>query len=231
MIKSKNNGGDLLLYFVLLLEGVLTFISPCILPLMPIYIAYFVGDSTSENRTTQKMVKEALLFVLGFSIVFILMGLFIASIGTWLVAYQRWINIVSGLIVILFGLDMLMDNRFLSKIRPMQVHSQSGGSSFLLGITFAVSWTPCVGTFLASVYSLILNSHSYGQAAIMLVIYCIGLGIPFVLSAVLISELSIVFDWIKYKQRSIQIGSGIALVVLGILMMTGHIARWLVLLS
>ncbi len=220
-----------MVYFVLFLEGVLTFISPCILPLMPIYLAYFMGESSAGEKTARKMLRESLLFVAGFSVVFILMGLFVAQIGTFLVAYRQQINIASGLIVLLFGIDMLYHNRMLSKIRPLQLSNTHRSSSFILGLTFAISWTPCVGTFLASVYGLVVNSGSYAQAGLMLALYCAGLGVPFVLSAVLMGELKVVFDWLKSNQRTIQIVSGVAMIALGILMMTGHIARWLVYLS
>lgn len=221
-----------MIYLVLVLEGILTFISPCILPLMPVYLAYFMGEDSADETSSKKMLTESLLFVAGFSVVFILMGLFIAQIGTFLVAHRQLINIVTGLIVLLFGIDMLLQNRFASMIRPLQLSSGTNrSSSFVLGLTFAVSWTPCVGAFLASVYSLILNSGSYGQAALMLALYCVGLGIPFVLTAVLMGELKVVFSWLKRHHRTIQIASGAVLVALGVLMMTGHVARWLVLLS
>lgn len=220
-----------MVYLLLFLEGILTFISPCILPLMPIYLAYFMGEGKNGPHQNRQIVISAIYFVLGFSIVFILMGLFIAQIGTWFVAYQRQINWITGLIVMIFGFDMLGSMSLLSRIRPLQLIAERPSSSFILGLTFAVSWTPCVGTFLASVYSLILNSQSYGQATIMLIIYCLGLGIPFILTAVLLDQMKSVFDWLKQHQRHIQIFSGTLLIILGGLMMSGHITRWLVLLS
>ncbi len=220
-----------MVYLLLFLEGILTFISPCILPLLPIYLAYFMGEETSGQPHTKKVIISAIYFVLGFSVVFILMGLFIAQIGTWFVAYQRQINWLTGLIVLLFGMDMLGSMSLLSRIRPLKATKNRPSSSFILGLTFAVSWTPCVGTFLASVYSLIINSQSYGQATMMLVLYCLGLGIPFIFSAVLLDQMKSVFDWLKQRQRQIQLFSGTLLMILGGLMMSGHIARWLVLLS
>lgn len=208
-------------YIISFLEGIITFISPCLLPMIPIYITYFVGGG---ERSTGKTLKGALGFVLGFTIVFVSMGALAGTIGSFLDKYQTIVNVVSGLIVIFFGLNFLgvfKINLFRGSKRMVDTNNMSFFTTMLFGVIFSLGWTPCVGVFLGS--ALVMASQQ-GQAMtgiLMLLCYSLGLGIPFILSAVLIDQLKTAFDFIKRNYKIINMISGGLLIVVGILMATG----------
>ena len=207
------------------LEGIITFLSPCLLPMLPIYISYFAGGGV---RSTQKTLRNAVGFVLGFTVVFVAMGALAGTVGSFLTKYQTVVNIVSGLIVIFFGLNFLGVFR-LDLFRGGKGLKQGElgfFSSFAFGLIFSVGWTPCVGAFLGS--ALVMASQQ-GQAltgVLMLLCYSLGLGIPFLLSAVLIDKLKSTFDFIKRNYRVVNIISGSLLILVGVLMATGALG-WL----
>ena len=217
-------------YLISVLEGIITFISPCLLPMLPIYISYFAGGG---ERSMGKTVRNALGFVLGFSLVFMAMGALAGTVGSALKQHQM-VNVISGLIVILFGLNYLGVLR-LNLIRGSQrsVDTSNLGflSAMLFGVIFSIGWTPCVGAFLGS--ALILASQQ-GQTLVglgMLLCYSLGLGIPFVVSAVLIDQLKGAFHWIKANYKIINGVCGILLILIGVLMATGTLGRLLSALS
>lgn len=218
-------------YFISFLEGIITFISPCLLPMLPIYLSYFAGGG---QRSTKKTLTGAFGFVLGFTVMFVAMGALAGTIGSFLTKHQTAVNIVSGLIVILFGLNFLglfHLNLFRGSSRAFRSSAPGFLSALLFGIIFSVGWTPCVGAFLGS--ALMLASQQ-GQATIgmrMLLAYSLGLGVPFILSAVLIDRLKSTFDWIKGNYAHINRISGGLLIVVGISMMSGTLGRLLSLLS
>ena len=184
-------------YVISFLEGIITFISPCLLPMIPIYITYFVGGG---ERSVKKTLKGALGFVSGFSIVFIAMGALAGTIGSFLTRYQTIVNIVSGVIVILFGLNFLgvfKWNLFKGSNREVNTENMNFFSAALFGIVFSVGWTPCVGAFLGSALMLASQQGSIMTGILMLLCYSMGLGIPFVMSALLIEQLKGAFDFIK----------------------------------
>ncbi len=208
-------------YFISFLEGIITFISPCILPMIPIYITYFANGKEDKKNT----LKNALGFVLGFSIVFISLGAFAGLLGGFLQKYQTGVNIVTGLIVIVFGLNFMgvIKIGLLNGTKKASIDVKTTGffSSILFGIVFSIGWTPCVGAFLGSALMLASQQGTMTQGLVMLVLYSVGLGIPFVVSAILIDKLKSVFDVIKRNYKLINMISGGLLVVVGILMMTG----------
>ena len=220
-----------MLYFISFLEGIITFISPCLLPMLPIYISYFAGGDT---KNTKKTLTCSLGFVLGFTLVFVSLGALAGTLGSFLREYQTLVNIISGLIVILFGLNflgILKFNIFQGNGNTFNTDNLNFFSSLLFGIIFSVGWTPCVGTFLGS--ALMLASQQ-GQALIgmlMLLAYSLGLGIPFILSAILIHKLKTTFDFIKSHYTLINRISGIFLILVGVMMATGTLGKLLVLLS
>ncbi len=218
-------------YFISFLEGIITFISPCLLPMLPIYISYFAGGG---QRTTKKTVLGALGFVLGFTTVFVAMGALAGTVGSFLKEYQTAVNIVSGGIVILFGLNFLgvfRWNLFRGNRFQMDMHDMGFFSAVLFGIIFSLGWTPCVGAFLGSALMLASQQGHVLEGMFMLLAYSLGLGIPFVLSAVLIDYLKSAFDWIKKKYNIINKVSGSFLIIVGICMATGILGRLLNLLS
>lgn len=221
-------------YIISFLEGIITFISPCLLPMLPVYISYFAGGSTAaESR--KRSLQNSLGFVCGFSMVFVALGAFAGSLGVLLQRHSTVVNIVTGLIVVIFGLNFLgwikIDplNRTWRKDQP--VREPGIFSSLLFGIVFSIGWTPCVGTFLGSALMLASQQGSAYRGILMLLCYSLGLGIPFVISALLIDNLKSAFGWIKSHYRVINLISGIFLLVIGILMMTGLMGRFLSLLT
>ena len=218
-------------YFISFLEGIITFISPCLLPMIPIYLTYFAG---SGERTTKKTVTGALGFVSGFTLVFVILGALAGSVGSFLREYQTAVNLITGLIVIFFGLNFLGVFKlelFRGISRSVDTQNMNFFSAFLFGMIFSVGWTPCVGAFLGSALMLASQQGHVLKGMLMLLAYSLGLGIPFILSAVLIDYLKTAFNWIKKNYRVINVVSGGLLVLIGILMATGTLGRLLNLLS
>lgn len=214
-------------YVISFLEGIISFISPCLLPMLPIYITYFAADSErSGGRITM---RNALGFVLGFTLVFLALGVFFSTLGAFLQSYATAVNIVLGALVVLFGLG------FMGVIPPIfgtrGIRSRgTGTASFFealaFGMIFSVSWTPCVGAFLGSALAMASASGSVAQGTLMLLCFSAGLGIPFLLSAALLEHLRGAFDFIKRNYKVINLVSGGLLVVIGVLMMTGLLGKF-----
>lgn len=218
-------------YAISFLEGIITFISPCLLPMLPIYISYFAGGG---ERKTGRTLANAFGFVLGFTLVFMAMGALAGTLGSFLKTYQRAVNIVSGLLVIVFGLNFLgIFNIPLFRGARGSLNKQNMGffSALLFGIVFSLGWTPCVGAFLGSALALASQQGHVVEGMLMLLAYSLGLGIPFVFSALLIDYLKSAFDFIKKHYRIINALSGGLLVFIGVLMATGALGRLLSLLS
>lgn len=218
-------------YIISFLEGIITFISPCLLPMLPIYISYFAGGG---ERTTRKSLRGACGFVLGFTVVFVAMGALAGTIGSFLKQYQQVVNIVSGLVVIFFGLNylgILKLNLFRGSKRSVDTSDLGFFSAVVFGIIFSLGWTPCVGAFLGSALMLASQQGQMFTGMLMLLCYSLGLGIPFVLSALLIDRLKSAFDFIKRNYRVINGICGGLLILIGILMATGMMGRLLALLS
>ena len=208
------------------LEGIITFISPCLLPMLPIYISYFAGGG---ERSTGKTLKGALGFVTGFTVIFVLMGALAGTVGSFLREYQTAVNILSGLIVIFFGLNFLgifKLNLFRGSSRSVKTDNMGFFSAMVFGVIFSIGWRPCVGAFLGSALMLASQQGHVVEGMLMLLVYSLGLGIPFVLSAVLIDYLKSAFNWIKKNYQIINLVSGGFLVFVGILMAMGTMG-WL----
>lgn len=218
-------------YLITFLEGLITFISPCLLPMLPVYAAYFAGGRKEDNRSP---FWKALAFVLGFTITFAVMGAFAGTLGGLLRRYQTGVNLVCGFMVILFGLNFLgvIRLRIFRGTGGMEANTEMGIiSTFLFGIVFGLGWTPCIGAFLGSALMLASSQASWTQGILLLICYSVGLGIPFLISAVLIQKLKTTFEWIKRHYGIINKASGALLILVGILMMTGLMNQYLVLTS
>lgn len=217
-------------YVISFLEGIITFVSPCLLPLLPVYISYFAGGQ-AEVRDKRKTLVNALGFVSGFTLVFVLLGAFAGSLGFLLRQHMTLVNLLTGLVVIIFGLNFLgvLNIGVLNAARrgSASVNDLGFFSSALFGVVFSIGWTPCVGAFLGSALLLASQQGSPLQGVMMLLTYSLGLGIPFVVSALLIEQLKGTFDWIKKHYRIINQVSGGLLVVLGLLMMSGYMGYFL----
>jgi len=220
-------------YFIAFLEGVITFISPCLLPMLPIYISYFAGQTNKEDKPNALL--NALGFVLGFTLVFVLLGAVAGGVGSILSQNKNSLHLITGIIVILFGLNFMgiLHLPFL-KINPhfKQEHFKVGFlSSVIFGIVFSVGWTPCVSAFLGSALMLAASGGDTLKGIAMLFSFSLGLGLPFIMSALLIERLTSAFNFIKRNYRIINFISGVFLVIIGILMATGLMGYFLSLLT
>lgn len=214
-------------YIIAFLEGIITFISPCLLPMLPIYISYFAGGG---ERSVRKTLSSAIGFVTGFTIIFVILGALAGTVGSFLKEHQTAVNIVSGLVVVFFGLNFLgvfKLNLFRGSSRSVDTQNMNFFSALLFGVIFSLGWTPCVGAFLGSALILASQQGHVVQGMLMLLTYSLGLGIPFILSAVLIDYLKTAFNWIKRNYRIINIFSGCLLVLIGIMMASGTLGRLL----
>lgn len=215
-------------YAITFLEGIISFISPCMLPMLPIYISYFAGGSDNKHR----ILIRAICFVLGFTVTFSLLGLFAGTLGSFLTKYQTAVNVITGSIVIIFGLSYL-EVINLPFFKGMQSGKKidSAFSAFLFGMIYSISLTPCVGAFLGSALMLASTSSTAMTGLLLLITYSLGLGIPFVLSAVLIDKLNTAFNFIKKHYKVINLVCGIFLIVVGLMMAFGLLGKLLALLS
>lgn len=219
-------------YFISFLEGIITFISPCLLPMLPVYLSYFAGGD--DRRTTGNTLKNAFGFVLGFTVVFVALGAFAGTLGSFLQTYQTVLNVITGLVVVFFGLNFIgvfKLNLFRGIANPLAGKTLGFFSSMVFGIIFSVGWTPCVGAFLGSALMMASQQAHVLEGIGMLLAYSLGLGIPFVASALLIDKLKATFQWIKKHYTMINIVCGAFLILVGILMMTGLMGKYLALLS
>lgn len=218
-----------MIYLITFLEGILAFISPCLLPLLPVYISYFFAGSTEEEGSKKKALVNALGFVSGFTILFVILGAFAGVIGGFLLEYATILNIVSGSIVILLGISFMgfinipFFNLGAKLTSGKKIVLTGFFSSLLFGLVFAISWTPCIGTFLGAALMKAANSGEVLTGATLLLMFSLGLSIPFVASALLIDRFKKAFDFIKRHYKTINMISGGLLIIMGILIATGWI--------
>lgn len=210
-------------YILSFLEGIITFISPCILPMFPIYLSYFAGNKEMEGR--KQTLAHAIGFSFGFTLVFVSMGAFAGTLGGFLKEYTSLVNIISGAIMIAFGLHFIgiLKIPILDQNRRLSFQPKNLGvfSSVMFGIVFSIGWTPCVGVFLGSALMLAASAGGSVKGILLLLCYSLGLAIPFILSALLIDRLKSTFDFIKRNYRIITLISGIFLILIGIMMIFG----------
>lgn len=217
-------------YIVSFIEGIITFISPCLLPMLPVYLSYFAGGG---ERSTKKTLMGASGFVLGFTTVFTALGALAGTLGSFIKQHETAVNIILGLIVVFFGLNYMgvFKLKLFSGMKKTVKTQMNFFSAFLFGVVFSIGWTPCVGAFLGSALALASSEGDTLKGIIMLLLYSLGLGVPFLISAVLIDKLKGAFTFIKKNYKIINIICGIFLVIIGILMMTGLMNKFLTLLS
>ncbi len=217
-------------YFIAFLEGIITFISPCLLPMIPLYVSYFAGG---KERNTKKTITNALGFILGFTIVFVLMGALAGTFGQLLNEYKKIVDVITGLIVIFFGLNFLgvFKLNIFKGSKRAKTENLGFFSSMIFGMVFSIGWTPCVGAFLGSALMMAASQGQATEGIIMLLLYSLGLGIPFFISAILIDKLRGAFTFIKKHYKVINTVCGSLLVVVGVLMATGLFGKFINLIS
>jgi cytochrome c-type biogenesis protein len=219
--------------FAAFLAGLLSFLSPCVLPLVPVYISFISGVSLedlqqAERRAVlQKTIVAAFTFILGFSIIFVLLGATATTLGKFLLSKFYLISKIAGVVVIILGLHFLglfeKSLQFLNYEKRFHLKTIRVGilSSFVVGIAFAFGWTPCVGPILGPILFLAGGQDSVGQGILLLSVYSLGLGIPFLLTAIATHTFLNVFDKIKRHFRILQIISGVFLIIIGVMIVTG----------
>jgi cytochrome c-type biogenesis protein len=216
--------GQLLLALpVALLAGLVSFASPCVLPLVPGYLAYVGGMSDpGAKRDRSRVLTGVALFVLGFAVVFVAYGAAFGALGLWLVRWQEVVIRVLGVVVILMGLVFIGRFSFLQRtIKPSWRPATGLIGAPLLGIVFGLGWTPCIGPTLAAISALSVGTGSPWRGALLGLVYCIGLGIPFLLVALGLDWVAGSVAFLKRHIRAINIIGGALLVAIGVLMVSG----------
>lgn len=218
--------------------GMISFLSPCVLPLVPGYMSFMAGRSVDElevlkgNRERLAVIGMSLSFVLGFSTVFIALGAGATAISRMLIAYRQETNLIGGLIVIAFGLFMtgVINPRWLNMdVRFIHQMKTSGGplAAYVLGIAFAFGWTPCIGPILGSILTLSASTGTTGANGVALLsIYSLGLGLPFLLTALFTNHFLAGMKRFRRWGRAIHIGAGVILILMGLAMVTGQLTRF-----
>jgi cytochrome c-type biogenesis protein len=222
--QQASSGSLLLAIPVALIAGLVSFFSPCVIPLLPGYLSYATGLSGAdlEHARRGRMLAGAVLFVLGFSVVYVLLGWVSGSIGGWLVEWRRQLEIVLGIITILLGLAFAGLVPFLQRDwRIHQVPAVGLAAAPALGFLFGVGWTPCIGPTLAAITNLSLNEATAGRGALLSGFYCLGLGVPFIVAALAYRRALGAFGFIRRHQQWVTRIGGAMLVLVGLALLTG----------
>lgn len=212
---------------VALVAGLLSFLSPCVLPIVPPYIAYMSGISLegASPGSRRAALPAALFFVLGLSTVFLLLGFAASALGLLLLAYMQWLNIAAGLMVMAFGLHFLGILRLSFIERDLRLSGgQGGGSAFgayLLGLSFAFGWTPCIGPQLGAILSLAASEADLARGTVLLGVYALGLGLPFLAVAAFLPQMMRPLAALRQSAGRIEKIMGLLLWTIGLLMLTG----------
>ena len=215
--------------------GILSFLSPCVLPLVPAYISFMSGvsiDQLRQNANRQQILRKtiftSLAFISGFSVIFVLLGATATTLGAFLRKTSYSITPVAGVIIIIFGLHFLgvfkKTLQFLNYEKRFHVGNIQAGivSAFVVGLAFAFGWTPCTGPFLGSIFFLAERQQTVWQGILLLSAYSLGLGIPFLLTAIAMQKFLAVLNLVKRHFRTMEIISGLFLLTIGVLMLTGR---------
>ena len=217
--------------FFSLFMGLISFASPCILPLIPSYVSYITGisydelvDRESRSKNLNRTLLHSLAFVLGFTVIFVLLGATASLAGNVLSQHLDAIRIVGGVLVIIMGVFVMdvVNIPFLQREARLQFKNRPAGyvGTLLVGMIFGAGWTPCTGPFLGSVLALAMETATLGRGMALLTLYSLGLGIPFILSALAISAFLSSFNKLKRHFRAVKITSGVVLIIMGILLIT-----------
>jgi cytochrome c-type biogenesis protein len=213
---------------VALVAGLLSFLSPCVLPIVPPYIAYMSGvsmDQITEGHARRKTILAAIMFVLGLSTVFLFLGFTASALGRAFLQYQSWFNTGAGILVMIFGAHFIGVYRigFLDREARIDAGDQGGSAfgAYVLGLAFAFGWTPCIGPQLGAILSLAASEASIARGTTLLAVYALGLGVPFLLVAAYLPRLTGTIGWIKRNMDRIEKIMGLLLWTIGLLMLTG----------
>lgn len=216
------------------LAGLVSFVSPCVLPLIPAYLSFLTGSSLEELKAERdaagraRVIGHALAFVAGFTLVFMLLGFAASAVGNALLAYRDILARAGGVVVVILGLNMIgafkIPFLMMDKRPRWRSANRSYAASFAVGLGFAAGWSPCIGPILAAILAL-ATQQSYGEAGLLLFAYAMGLAVPFLMTAAAISRSLGAFGRIKRYLGAVEIGAGAFLVLAGVVLLTGSFTR------
>ena len=218
--------------FIALVAGLLSFLSPCVLPIVPPYLAYMSGVSLQDlgQQGRGRSLLTALFFVLGLSTVFLFLGFTVSAIGQVFLSWQGWFNTAAGIVVMIFGAHFVGVYRigFLDREARLDAGDRGGSAfgAYVLGLAFAFGWTPCIGPQLGAILSLAAQEASVTRGTALLAVYAAGLGIPFLLVAAFLPRLTGLMAWMKRHMEQIERVMGLLLWTIGLLMLTGGFSRF-----
>ncbi len=223
--------------FAALIAGVLSFLSPCVLPLVPSYLSFVTGMSLEDMRggfDRRRVLVHSLLFVSGFTLIFVLLGAGATFIGSFLLYNSDWIARVGGAIIIVFGLHLLGVFRILPLMGERRVHLSSKPAGYVgtvaVGVAFGAGWTPCIGPILGAILTMAAARETVGAGIFLLFVYSVGLAVPFLLSALAMERFLQGIARFRKSLATVQIVSGLLLLLLGVLLVSGSfttLAAWL----
>lgn len=211
--------------------GLISFLSPCVLPLVPGYVSLISGAGVEELKSTEghlfrKVMLNSAAFIIGFSIVFITLGAISTEAGQFLAMHKSLLARIAGVVVILFGLHLTGIFQIKALLADTRLHTLKGGSSpwgaFVIGFAFAFGWTPCVGPILAVVLGFAATQDTVWKGIILLVIYSAGLAVPFLITSLVIERFLKFYNRFKFHMHAVEVASGALLIVLGILLVMGR---------
>lgn len=227
-------------YWIAFTAGILSFVSPCVLPLIPSYLTYITGlsfkqldDAHPTAKVRIRVLLHSVCFIIGFSVIFVLLGA-IAGIAsnkfqTHLREGLEWVEKIGGLLIFLFGVHMtgLFHFGVLLGEKRVQLHTKPSGyfGTFIVGVAFAAGWTPCIGPILASILMIAATSGQIGEGVGLLSVYSLGLGVPFLLSGLLFHQFILAFNRFRKYIRLVEIGTGVMLMAVGIMLMFNLMGR------
>jgi cytochrome c-type biogenesis protein len=213
------------------LAGLVSFLSPCVLPLVPGYVSLISGAGveelkTHESQLLRKVMFNSAAFILGFSIVFVTLGALSTEVGQILAIYKSRLAVIAGIIIILFGLHLTGIFRINALLADKRMHSLKGGSTpwgaFVIGFAFAFGWTPCVGPILAVILGFAAAQNSVTKGILLLAVYSLGLAVPFLLTSLGIERFLKFYGRFKFHMHAVEVASGVLLILLGALLVFGR---------
>jgi len=227
------SGAENVSIFVAISAGIISFLSPCILPVIPSYLAFITGISLEElsqqenlRKVRKKFIANSLMFILGFSIIFITLGASATVIGKFLYNNIRWFEIIGGVLVIILGLHFagIFRLKFLDREKKIHLKKKPLGylGTCLVGMAFGAGWTPCVGPILGAILAMAATTQDVLKGIILLAFYSAGLGLPFFLSAIILHKFFEYFKTIRKYFKVISIVGGVLLIIVGILLISGY---------
>jgi len=224
--------------FIALAAGVLSFLSPCVLPLVPAYLSFVTGmslEELEEGSDRRRTLTYALLFTFGFTLIFVMLGASASFLGQFFRYYDQWIARIGGVVIILLGLHLAGVFRITPLLREKRVHVADRPAGYLgavgVGMAFGAGWTPCIGPVLGAILTMAWVQETFWSGVGLLSVYSLGLAVPFLITAVAVDRFLAAFARFRRFLPAIQVGSGILLVILGLLLVTGAftaLASWLI---